>query len=274
MVNNRLPAGPSEIAMSLWRNRSLAVQMIVRDVVGRYRGSLGGLLWSLFNPVLMLLVYTFVFSLVFSMRWAGGPDSTGDFALMVFSGMIVHSLFAECITRAPSIVLVNANLVKKVVFPLEVLPWIVLGSALFHSVVSVGVLLAFIIVVQHSISWTVLLFPLILVPFALLTLGVCWWLASIGVYVRDIGQITGLIATVLLFMSPVFYPIAALPPFYQKLLHFNPLTFVIEQAREVLILGRSPAWSYLALYALAALIIAWIGLWWFQRTRKGFADVL
>jgi lipopolysaccharide transport system permease protein len=274
MTETQFATGLAEIFLSLWRNRSLAFQMVVRDVVGRYRGSLAGLLWSLFNPVLMLLVYTFVFSVVLKMRWGGASGGRLDFAVMVFSGMIVHSLFSECINRAPTIVLGSPNLVKKVIFPLEVLPWVTLGSALFHTLVNFAVLLVFVFIAQQSISWTALLFPLVLAPFALFTLGTCWILASVGVYLRDIGQVTGLLTMVLLFLSPVFFPLSALPPLYQKLFQLNPLSFVIEQGREVLVWGRLPAWSEFGLYALFALLFAWLGLWWFQRTRRGFADVI
>ncbi len=258
----------------LVRYRELAWQMTAREVAGRYRGSLVGLLWSFFNPVLMLLIYTFVFSVVFKMRWSGASESRTDFAVIVFSGMIVHALFAECIMRAPTLVLGNPSLVKKVVFPLEVLPWVAIGSALFHAAVSIGVLLAFLLVLRHELPWTVVYAPLVLAPFVLLTMGVCWWLASIGVYVRDVAQTTGLLSTVLLFVSPVFYPVSALPEEYRVFFLLNPLTFVIEQAREVLIWGRAPDWAGLGAYALLGLGAAWAGLYWFQRTRRGFADVL
>jgi lipopolysaccharide transport system permease protein len=248
--------------------------MTARDVVGRYRGSLAGLLWSFFNPVMLLLVYTFVFSVVFRMRWSGASDNRAEFALIAFSGMVVHSLFAECINRAPTLVLGSPNLVKKVVFPLEVLPWTAIGSALFHTAVSIGVLLGFIAAVRGSVPWTAVYAPLVLAPFVLFIMGFCWWLASIGVYVRDVAQTTGLVSTVLMFLSPVFYPAAALPEQYRAFLYFNPLTFVIEQMREVLVWGRGPDWTGLAGYALFALAVAWAGLYWFQRTRRGFADVL
>ena len=256
------------------RHRTLVWQLVVREVAGRYRGSAAGLLWSLFNPLLMLAVYTFVFGVVFRMRWEGVGDRGIDFAMLVFPGMIVHGLFAECINRAPTLVLGNPNLVKKVVFPLEILPWVTIGSALFHAVVSTLVLIVFIAAARHALPWTVVLFPLVLAPFVLFTAGVTWWLASLGVYVRDVAQVTGVATTVLLFLSPVFFPVSALPEGYRLLFHLNPLTFVIEQAREVLIWGRLPHWPGLALYALLGLAAAWAGLYWFQRTRRGFADVL
>jgi lipopolysaccharide transport system permease protein len=266
---------PLAACLSFWNHRYLIWQMTKREVVGRYRGSLMGLAWSLFNPILMLVVYTFVFSVVFKARWgAGGEGSRTDFAIILFVGMIVHGLFAECINRAPGLILSNVNYVKKVVFPLEVLPWVALGSALFHSLVSLLVLLTAFFITNLYIPWTAIFFPLIAVPLILATMGLAWFLAATGVFVRDIGQTTGIITTVLLFLSPVFYPVSALPQKYQTLLMLNPLTFIIEESRQVLIWGRLPDWAGWAIYSAVSAMIAWVGFWWFQRTRKGFADVI
>jgi len=260
---------------SLWRNRLLIKQMSKREVVGRYRGSVMGLAWSFFNPVLLLAVYTFVFSGVFKARWGvGGDESKIDFAIVLFVGMIVHGLFAECVNRAPSLILSNVNFVKKVVFPLEVLPWVAMGSALFHTGVSLLVLLAAQLILNQNLPWTCVLFPLILVPLIFVTMGVAWFLAATGVFVRDIAQTTGIATTVMMFLSPMFYPVSSLPREYQGLLHLNPLTFIMEEARQVLIWGKMPDWSGLTIYLAVSLIIAWAGFWWFQKTRKGFADVL
>lgn len=249
--------------------------MVRREVVGRYRGSIMGLAWSFFNPILMLVIYTFVFSTVFKARWGvGGEESQVDFAIILFVGMIMHGLFAECVNRAPQLIIGNSSYVKKVVFPLEVLPWVALGSALFHMVVSLAVLLIVHLTLGAWVPWTALLFPLVLLPLILATMGFAWFLAATGVFVRDIGQTTGIFTTVLLFISPVFYPISALPEKFQLALMINPLTFIIEQARQVLIWGRLPDWSGLGVYSLASVAIAWVGFWWFQKTRKGFADVL
>jgi lipopolysaccharide transport system permease protein len=263
-----------EIARSFWRNRELIWQMTKREVVGRYRGSVLGLFWSFFNPVLMLVVYTFVFSVVFKARWHAGSDSKTEFAILLFVGLIVHGLFAECANRAPGLMLGNVNYVKKVVFPLEILPWTTMGSALFHAGVSTVVLLCFYALVNASLHWTAIFLPLVLAPFILFIMGFAWFLASIGVFLRDVGQTIGIITTVLLFLSPVFYSVTALPESYRMYLYFNPLTFIIEQARNVLIWGNMPDWSGLALYSAVGLATAWLGFAWFQKTRKGFADVL
>ncbi|MBC7193999.1 ABC transporter permease [Marinobacter sp.] len=269
------PATPVAMFTSLWRNRRLIGQMTRREVVGRYRGSVMGLAWSFFNPVLMLFVYTFVFSVVFKARWgAGGEESRVDFAIILFVGMIVHGLFAECINRAPGLILSNVNYVKKVVFPLEILPWVAMGSALFYSLVSTVVLLLAQLIINQSLPWTSVLFPLVLLPLVFAGMGFAWFLAALGVYVRDIGQVTGIFTTVLLFLSPVFYPVSALPEEYRGLLQLNPLTLIIEESRKVLVFGSLPDWPSLGIGLLAGLAIAAAGFWWFQKTRKGFADVL
>lgn len=270
------PVLPHEIAVSLWRNRDLVAALIKREVIGRYRGSIMGMAWSFFNPLLMLAIYTFVFSVVFKARWGtgGGDESKADFAILLFVGMIVHGLFAECINRAPALILSNVNYVKKVIFPLEILPWVAFGSALFHTVISVTVLLGAQLILSHHVPWTAVLFPLVLLPLALLAMGLAWFLSAFGVFVRDIGQVTGMFTTVLLFLSPVFYPLSALPPKYQGWLQLNPLAFIIEEGRKVLVLGQLPSFGHWSALTAVGMLAAWCGFAWFQKTRKGFADVL
>lgn len=270
------PTSLRALAASLLRNRQLITQMIRREVVGRYKGSAMGLAWSFFNPVFMLVVYTFVFSEVFKGRWNGVGEEEGKtmFALILFVGMIVLALFGEVINRAPALILSNVNYVKKVVFPIEILPVVALGAALFHSLISLGVLVAAFAVFNGYLHWTVLLLPLVLLPLVVLVTGLAWILASLGVYLRDVAQTTGIITTVLTFLSPVFYPVTAVPERFRPFIMANPLTFIIEQAREVLIFGHLPNWAGLGIYTAAAIMIAWAGFAWFQKTRKGFADVL
>lgn len=269
------PTSLSALVKSLWRNRQLIVQMTKREVVGRYKGSVMGLAWSFFNPVFMLTVYTFVFSVIFKSRWGGGgEESKIQFAVVLFVGMIVHALFAEVLNRAPSLILSNVNYVKKVVFPLDILPVIAMGAALFHSLVSLGVLLIAFVLFNGYLHWTAVFTPIVLLPLIILTLGLSWMLASLGVFLRDVGQTIGIITTVMMFLSPVFYPLTALPEEFRRWVMVNPLTFIIEQAREVLIWGRLPDWIGLGIYTIAATVVAWVGYAWFQKTRKGFADVL
>ncbi|MES2499605.1 MAG: ABC transporter permease [Pseudomonadota bacterium] len=269
------PISLISLVESLRRNRQLIVQMTKREVVGRYKGSAMGLAWSFFNPVFMLVVYTFVFSVVFKARWGvGGEDSKTLFAVVLFVGMIVHGLFAEVLNRAPSLILSNVNYVKKVVFPIEILPVISMAAALFHSMISLVVLLIAFVIFNGFLHWTVVFIPLVLLPFIILILGFAWILASIGVFLRDVSQVITMVTTVMMFLAPVFYPITAVPETLRPFIMANPLTFIIEQAREVLIWGHFPNWIGLGVYTVAAIAVAWAGFALFQKTRKGFADVL
>ncbi|PTV64958.1 MULTISPECIES: ABC transporter permease [Pseudomonas] len=266
---------PLEMIKSLWRNKLLIVQLSKREVLDRYRGSVLGLSWSFFNPVLMLIIYTFVFSVVFKARWGGNPEeSKSDFAIILYIGLILHGLFAECINRSPNLITSNVSYVKKVVFPLEILPWAALLSSLFHAFINFLVLLIAMFLLNQSVPLTAALFPLVILPLILGTLGFSWFIAALGVYLRDVSQVTNMITTILLFMSGVFFPITALPVAYHEWLRLNPLATIIEQSRNVLIFGHSPDLTALAyLYALG-LLTAICGFAWFQKTRKGFADVL
>lgn len=233
-----------------------------------------GLAWSVVNPLLLLAVYTFVFSVVFKARWGGNEAlSHADFALNVFTGLIFFNLFAECFGRSATLILHHATYVTKVVFPLEILPWTVLGSALFHFLIGCFILLCFQAYLHGTISFSLLYLPLLLAPFCLLLMGLMWFLSALGVYLRDIGQVIGLVTTMLMFLSPIFYPVTALPEPYRILFLLNPMTFIIEQARSLLNDGM-PLWQPLGIYALFSAFACWAGFAWFQKTRKGFADVL
>lgn len=265
---------PIEMFASLWRNRELIKASAKREVLGRYRGSIMGILWSFLNPLLMLAVYTIVFSLVFQARWGGGTGSKTEFAVVLFAGLLMFNLFAECINQSPSLILANTNYVKKIVFPLEILPVVTLLSAMFHALISLGVwFMAYSLLfgIPHA---TVFFLPLILLPFVMFIMGLSWVLASLGVYIRDISQIIGVITSIMMFMSPVFYPVSALPEDYRHILYLNPLTPVVEMTRDVLYWARVPDMQLLGAYWIATFVIAWLGFVWFQKTRKGFADVL
>jgi lipopolysaccharide transport system permease protein len=212
---------------------------------------------------------------VFKARWGvGGEESKTQFAVVLFVGMIVHGLVSEVLNCAPGLILSNVNYVKKVVFPLEILPVVSMGAALFHSLISVGVLLIVFVLLNGYLHWTAVLVPLVLLPLVILTIGLSLMLASLGVFLRDVGQTISIITLVMLFLAPVFYPVTALPEEMRPWIMANPLTFIIEQAREVLIWGRLPNWTGLGIYTLVATAVAWAGYAWFQKTRKGFADVL
>jgi lipopolysaccharide transport system permease protein len=268
------PATPVEMVVSLWHNRSLIHASAKREVLGRYRGSVLGLLWSFFNPLFMLSVYTFVFSEVFKARWSGGSESKTEFALVLFAGLIVFNLFAECINRAPGLILSNPNYVKKVVYPLEILPFVALLSALYHAIISLGVWLVAYLALFGMPHFTLLYMPLVALPLCLFILGLSWVLASLSVFLRDVSQFIGAATTVLMFLSPIFYPASALPEAYRVLIYWNPLTPAIEMVRDVLYWGKAPNIALLGVYWLVTSLTAWLGFAWFQKTRKGFADVL
>ena len=264
-------AGPFDAWL---RHRSLTWQMAKRDVLGRYRGASFGLLWSLISPFLMLLIYTLAFGYLLKSRWPGTSGNIADFSMLLFIGLIVHGFFAECLNRAPILIVSSPNLVKRIVFPLQVLPWMMVLSALFHAIANSLVYVALNLALRGEFMPTVLLLPLVVLPLAVAALGVGWLLSSLSVFLRDIGQITGVLATAMLFLSSAIVPVDTLPDHYQWVFRLNPLTFIIDQAREVAFWGRMPDWAGLGLYALGALLFAYLGYAVFQKTRRGFADVL
>ncbi|MFA0922743.1 ABC transporter permease [Xanthomonas fragariae] len=276
MISSSIAASgsPTSMLRSFVGNRVLIYQLAKREVISRYRGSLMGLAWSFFNPLLMLAVYTFVFSVVFNARWGVETSNKGDFAIILFVGILVHGIFAECVNRAPSLIVGNASYVKRVVFPLETLPWVAMGAALFHALVSLAVLLLAQLFIRGVLPMTVVYLPLVLFPLVMLTMGLAWMLSALGVFVRDIGQMTGILTTILLFLAPVFYPVTSLPEGIRKWIYLNPLTFIIEQSRNVLIWGLPPDFAGLGKYTVFAAFFAWFGYLCFQKLRRGFADVI
>ncbi len=270
----RPPVRPWKVFATFRDNSHIVLQMAKRDVIERYRGSMLGFLWSLLNPLLMLAVYTFVFTVVFHSRWPNSASGSSGFAINAFAGMIVFTIFSESVSRAPTLIVQSANLVKKVVFPLEVLPWVTLVSSLFHAFVSFAVLLLFSAVVLGKLHVTALLFPAVIVPVALLSLGMSWLLSSLGVFFRDASHTVGLLVMVTMFLSPIFYPLSAVPAGIRAVYEWNPIVRSIEDCRSVVVLGTLPDPLHYAANCLLAAGFAWLGLWWFLRTKHAFADVL
>ena len=273
VIPRELP-GPIEPITCAWRFPHLMWQMTRREILGRYRGSMLGLFWSFVTPLILLAVFTFVFSVIFQARWGRNIENKGEFAVVLFAGLIVFWLLADCASRAPNLVLENTNFVKKIVFPLEILPWTVMISALFHAAVAILVLLLASLLVFGFPPWTVILIPLVLAPFVMLIMGICWFLSSLGVFYRDIGHMMNVVLVVLMYTSPIIYPSTAVPEEWRHLLYLNPLTFIVEQARAVLLWGEMPRWGGLLAYSGLSYIIGWFGYAWFAKTRKGFANVL
>lgn len=259
---------------ALLAHRSLTWELAKREVLGRYRGASFGLMWSLISPFLMLMVYSFAFGFVMKSRWPQGQATGVHYSIILFIGLIVHGFLAECLNRAPLLITSNANFVKRVIFPLEILPWPMVLSALFHTGMNILVFIALHLLLDHQLPWTIVFLPVVLAPLVVLALGVSWLLAALGVYLRDISQITGVLTTALLFLSSAMFPATAIPPAYRWLLNLNPLTFMIDQARAVALWGNLPDWPGLALYTCCALLILAAGYTLFTLTRRGFADVL
>lgn len=261
-------------ASGFWKYRDLVVQLIRREIQERYRGSVFGVIWSFGNPLLMLAVYMFVFGVVFQIKWGVEHDSHIQFGIVLFSGLVNHAMLAECLVRAPHLILSNPQYVKKVVFPLHMLPVVAVGTALFHMSIGVLILIIANALFSFELHATVLYLPLVIAPLAILALGATWLLSALSVFLRDIRHVVGILATVLLFLCPIFYPLSAVPAPVRPFIYLNPLTVIVEQVRRVTLFGEAPAWDDLAIYSLVATFIAAASLWFFMRSRRAFADVL
>jgi lipopolysaccharide transport system permease protein len=266
---------PWRIAIHLRQHAELALQLTRRDVLSRYRGSFLGVFWSLLRPLSMLAIYTVVFGYIFESKLGNHPqESKLDFALALFCGLILFDFFAECIARAPTLVLANFNYVTKVVFPLEILPVMVVGAAITQLVISCVPLLAALLWAHGSIPVTAMYLPLIALPLILLCLGLSWFLASLGVFVRDINSIVPVLITILMFASAIFYSINRVPPGLLPLVLYNPMAFVIDAARNAVLWGSAPAWGRYAAMLAGSLVVTIVGYAFFMRTKNVFADVL
>ena len=260
---------------SLLHHRELWWRLSEREVIGRYRGSILCWGWSLLTPLMMLAVYTFVFSTVFKARW-GDLDQAGSlgFAINLFAGLITFNVFAECATQAPTLILNNVNYVTKVIFPLETLGAVSVATALFHAVTSTVVLVVFELIAVQRVPLTIVLLPIVWVPFLLGCLSMSWLLSALGVFLRDLGQLMGVVVSMLMFLSAVFYPLSALPPTLQTLMGLNPLVIVIEQSRRVLVQGVMPSAGYVIAGSVLMLGLCELSYRFFCKARRGFADVL
>jgi lipopolysaccharide transport system permease protein len=266
---------PIAMARNLWRHRNLIGQFTRREIEGRYKGSFLGLFWSFVNPLLLLLIYTFVFGVVFSAKWPNAQtDNLSEFAVTLFCGLIAYTIFSECVGSAPSLIIQVPNYVKKVVFPLEILPVSALGAALFHAAVGLAILLVFNLAIGGGLAWTLVLLPLAIAPLILLSLGLSWFLSSLGVFIRDIGYTVTLLVQVLFFLTPIFYAIEMIPEPYRAVISLNPLAPVVENVRRVVLWGLLPEWGGLALSIGFACLVMLFGYAWFMKTKKAFADVI
>lgn len=258
---------------TLIQHRSLVVELTKREFTGRYRGSFGGIAWSFVQPLFLLTVYTIAFGVILKTRWGSSGD-TAEYALMLFAGLIVFNAFSECLSKSSILITSNPNFVKKVVFPLELLPVITVATVLIHTMIAITVWFSGYILLFGSPKISAILFPVILVCLVPILLGVAWLFSAVGVVVRDISQATGMLNHALLFLTPIFYSIEAAPPMLKNVLMLNPLTFIVEQLRAVLFLGNMPNFQGLAIYFVIATIFAWCSLVLFRRLRSTFADLV
>jgi lipopolysaccharide transport system permease protein len=266
--------GPQRLFSSLTDNWDLVLQLSRREVMARYRGSVVGVAWSFVTPMLMLAIYSFVFTIVFQARWDTALDNRFEFALVLFAGLIVFYVFSACIARAPTLLLENPSYIKRVVFPLECLPWIIMLSALFNAGISLTILVAAFIIAVGPPPLTLFWLPAVLLPFALFTLGLVWFLSATGLFIRDARQFVGIILPMLMFASPLFYPLSALPEEVRGYMQLNPLAVAMEQVRDVVLFGNQHDLAWLLLSLLLSFSVAWGGLAWFLMTKRGFADVV
>lgn len=267
-------ASPVALFSSIFNNRGLIYTSVVRDILQKYKGSFLGVIWSFFNPVLMLTIYTFVFSSILKAKWSSTTNSNSEFALILFAGLIVFNIVSECLMRSPNIIVDNKNYVKKVVFPLEILPVIILISSLYQALISFVVWVVAYIILIGMPHLSVLLFPIVILPLCFFILGCSWFLASLGVFLRDISQVVSLITTALMFLSPIFYSAKNVPEQYVWMFNLNPMTPAVEYVRDVMFWGNDISWCNLFIYLVISMLVAFSGFFWFQKTRKGFADVL
>lgn len=270
----RFSTSPLSLLKTLFINKDLIVMLVFREVVGRYKGSVAGVVWAFITPVITLLMYTLVFGVILKSRWGLNSENTSDYALILFAGLIFYNLISECLAKAPALIIGNVSFVKQVIFPLEILPVTVLGSAVFHFLVSFGLLISVWACLHELSILYIIVTMLFLLPLCLISLGLVWFLAASTVYFRDIGQVVTFLNGALLFLSPIFYQSSVVPEGLKSFLYFNPLTLVIDTLRDMLIFGVFPTWQIFSVYFVVSLFIAYAGYAYFQKIRSGFADVI
>lgn len=255
----------------LFSHRELIVSFAKRTLIGRYRGSFLGIFWSFINPLFLLLIYTIVFSFLFKIR-----PGVGDvpYSIFLFAGMIPWIAFSEALSHSTSIILENKNLVKKTVFPLEILPVTATLAGFIHSLFGLVILLSGILLVRHTLYPLLFLLPLVMVLQIILTIGLCWFLASLGVFIRDISHMVGLGLTALMYLTPILYPIEMIPTKFRWLWAINPMYGIVNGYRSLLLQGTFPDWKSLLWVFIAGLVLTILGYSWFMKTKKVFADVI
>lgn len=259
--------------VSLYHNFGLVWAWVARDLRARYRGSTIGLFWSVCHPLILLLLYTFVFSTILRVRI--GPEvGTGSFPLFLFAGMLPWIAFAESLSRSASVILENASLIKRTLFPSEVLPVSLVISAMISQLIGLGVLLLALLLTSHKIGGSLLVLPAILVLQFLLTAGLAWILAATNVFFRDVGHLLGMALTLWMFLTPIVYPPSMVPEKFRILVILNPLAPLVGAFRASLLGGQFPDGGSLAVLVGFALAAFFAGSWMFGAVKRSFADVI
>ena len=244
-----------------------------RELVARYKGSALGIIWAILTPVVTIAIFTFIFAGIFGARF-GASSSHWDYALYLFCGLLPWTMFQETLQQSASTIVTHANLVKRVVFPLETLPVAQTLSALGHQLFGTVALLIAAVIIRHELHPTLLWLPVLLIPQLLITLGAAWLIASLGVFLRDIAQGITLLLMAWMYLTPIIYPESLVPERFRVFVNINPFTHLVRSYRRILLAGAAPDWSGLLYFTAFALVVFLFGYWWFARTRKNFADVI
>lgn len=266
---------PISLIKSVITHRNLIITLTNKEITSRYKGSFLGTTWAILTPIIMVSVFTFVFGSIFNSKWPGTENPGGiNYAAALFSGLLLFSFFSEIVSRAPGLILENASYVKKVVFPLDILSVVHTLAATVQLLIAYGTLLFIIMLSDWSISWSALWVPAIVLPLIAFSLGVSWIISALGVYIRDISQIIAPALTATMFLSPIFYELSTVKPSVQWLYKLNPLTYAIQSSRAALLHNTPPQMMNLALYAVICTVFAFVGYAIFQKTKRGFSDVI
>ncbi len=258
---------------SVWQHRSLIRSMVRRDIVGRYRGSFGGIFWTLLNPLLLMATYYFVFGVVLRARFGNDPSRAG-FVLYFLCGMLPWLAFSEAAGRAPFVILEHRNFVKKLVFPLETLPVNLVLAGLVTEVFALAIFIVFLLATRGAVPLTALWLPVLVVPQLLFTMGVVWFLAALGAYLRDLAQVNGFLLTLWFFLTPICYPVESLPPQALAVLSMNPVFVLVRGYRDLFLETRAPDFGSVGVLWVVSLVLFFAGHAWFHKLRKSFADVI
>ncbi len=275
MNSSAAKLGPFSFARVLWQHRELLWQFSLREVELRHKGSHLGLIWSVLNPLLMLSLYVFVFGYIFGGRFGILPNETRiEYALGVFLGLSIFQYLAETISLSPNLVVINPNFVKKVVFPLEILPASAVNAATFHLMISLGLALLGVMLFGPGLSAGVLWLPVILLPIAMLALGLAWSVAALGVFLRDLTQVMQFLSMSLMYASAIFYSSHKIPATIWVALRFNPLLIAIEETRNAVLWGQAVNLKHIAFLYVTGLAACSFGYFVFRRLKPAFADVI